>query len=163
MDFKKNLKIGLSAVGTMYIVSAILRNALTCLYANPTSDFFHLDPPALVVAAAAKYIHEITMFFYLVVLFLSSWDPILLSSSLVESHSSLANTQMCHYCLISSSSYPLPLPEFFPAVPSLSSLCFGHFLCLVLSSSSFPLTHIPEPPLMHPTIWREINVTSSHS
>ena len=72
MDFKKNLKIGLSAVGTMYIVSAILRNALTCLYANPTSDFFHLDPPALVVAAAAKYIHEITMFFYLVVLFLSS-------------------------------------------------------------------------------------------
>ena len=72
MDFKKNLKIGLSAVGTMYIVSAILRNALTCLYGNPTSDFFHLDPPALVVAAAAKYIHEITMFFYLVVLFLSS-------------------------------------------------------------------------------------------
>ena len=47
MDFKKNLKIGLSAVGKMYIVSAILRNALTCLYGNLTSDFFHLDPPTL--------------------------------------------------------------------------------------------------------------------
>lgn len=32
MDFKKNLKIGLSCVGKMYVVSAILRNALTCLY-----------------------------------------------------------------------------------------------------------------------------------
>ena len=40
MDFKKNLKINLSSVGRMYIVSAILRNALTCLYGNSTSDFF---------------------------------------------------------------------------------------------------------------------------
>ena len=34
MDFKKNLKIGLSQVGKMYIVAAVLRNALTCLYGN---------------------------------------------------------------------------------------------------------------------------------
>ena len=40
MDFKKNLKIGLSQVGKMYIVAAILRNALTCLYGNETSQFF---------------------------------------------------------------------------------------------------------------------------
>ncbi len=32
IDFKKNLKIGLSAVGKMYSVCALLRNALTCLY-----------------------------------------------------------------------------------------------------------------------------------
>ena len=32
IDFKKNLKIGLSSVGKMYLVCAILRNALTCFY-----------------------------------------------------------------------------------------------------------------------------------
>ena len=47
MDFKKNLKIGLSQVGKMYIVAAILENALTCLYGNETSQFFELDPPSL--------------------------------------------------------------------------------------------------------------------
>ena len=47
LDFKKNLKISLSAVGKFYIVSALLRNALTCLYGNSTSNFFQLDPPAL--------------------------------------------------------------------------------------------------------------------
>ena len=31
LDFKKNLKIGLSAVGKFYIVRALLRNALTCM------------------------------------------------------------------------------------------------------------------------------------
>ena len=40
IDFKKNLKIGLSSIGKMYIVCAILRNALTCLYGNETSKFF---------------------------------------------------------------------------------------------------------------------------
>lgn len=39
MDFKKNLKACLSSVGKMYIVSALLRNALTCLYGNGTSKF----------------------------------------------------------------------------------------------------------------------------
>ena len=47
LDFKKNLKVGLSSVGKMYVVSAILRNGLTCLYGNQVSDFFSLDPPSL--------------------------------------------------------------------------------------------------------------------
>ncbi len=47
LDFKKNLKIGLSQVGKMYIVGALLRNALTCLYGNTTSKFFEVDPPTL--------------------------------------------------------------------------------------------------------------------
>ena len=40
MDFKKNLKIGLSSVEKFYLVSALFRNALTCLYHNQTSTFF---------------------------------------------------------------------------------------------------------------------------
>ena len=47
MDFKKNLKIGMSCVGKMYVVCALLRNALTCLYGNQTSQYFELDPPTL--------------------------------------------------------------------------------------------------------------------
>ena len=47
LDFKKNLKIGLSQIGKLYIVGALLRNALTCLYGNTTSKFFELDPPTL--------------------------------------------------------------------------------------------------------------------
>ena len=47
LDFKKNLKIGLSKVGKVYIVCAILRNALTCLYSNTAADFFGLESPAL--------------------------------------------------------------------------------------------------------------------
>ena len=47
LDFKKNLKIGLSQVGKMYIVCALLRNALTCLYSNTTAEYFGLDPPML--------------------------------------------------------------------------------------------------------------------
>lgn len=47
MDFKKNLKVCLSSVGKMYIVSALLRNALTCLYGNSTSKFFDVNPPGL--------------------------------------------------------------------------------------------------------------------
>ena len=47
LDFKKNLKIGLSSIGKMYVVCALLRNAKTCLYGNQTSDFFELDPPTL--------------------------------------------------------------------------------------------------------------------
>ena len=44
LDFKKNLKIGLSSVGKIYIVCALLRNAITCLYGNQTSEFFYLEP-----------------------------------------------------------------------------------------------------------------------
>lgn len=47
VDFKKNLKIGLSNVAKMHLVCAILRNALTCLYGNMTSEYFDLDPPTL--------------------------------------------------------------------------------------------------------------------
>ena len=38
LDFKKNLKIGLSSVGKTCVVCALLQNALTCLYGNQTSD-----------------------------------------------------------------------------------------------------------------------------
>ena len=47
MDFKKKLKVGLSAVGKMYIVCALLANAHTCLYKSMTSTFFDLDPPII--------------------------------------------------------------------------------------------------------------------
>ena len=47
IDVKKNLKIGLSSIGKTYVVCALLRNALTCLYGNLTSEFFELDPPIL--------------------------------------------------------------------------------------------------------------------
>ena len=40
MDFKKILKIHLSAVGKMYLVCALLTNAPTCLYWSVTSLYF---------------------------------------------------------------------------------------------------------------------------
>ena len=46
-DFENNLKIGLRSVGKMYIVCALLRNALTCLYGNTKSEFFGCDPSTL--------------------------------------------------------------------------------------------------------------------
>ena len=45
VDYKKNLKLGMSAVAKQYIVCALFRNILTCLYGN--SAFFQLDPPTL--------------------------------------------------------------------------------------------------------------------
>ena len=36
-----------SAVGKMYVVCALVRNAHTCLYGSVTSPFFDLDPPIL--------------------------------------------------------------------------------------------------------------------
>lgn len=47
LDFKKNLKIRLSAVGMMYTVCAMLHNARCCLYGSTTSNYFNIDPPAL--------------------------------------------------------------------------------------------------------------------
>ena len=47
LDFKKNLKIGLSPVGKMYIVCTLLRNAHSCLYQSSTSKFFRIDPPQI--------------------------------------------------------------------------------------------------------------------
>lgn len=46
-DFKKNLKIRMSSEGKMYLVCALLNNAVTWLYGNKTSQFFGLDPPSL--------------------------------------------------------------------------------------------------------------------
>ena len=46
-DFTKNLKIGLSSVGKIYSVCALLRNAMTCLHGSTTLTFFDLQPPAL--------------------------------------------------------------------------------------------------------------------
>jgi len=45
IDFKKNMKLQLSAVGKQYIVSALLRNTLTCFYGNLTSQTFQMEPP----------------------------------------------------------------------------------------------------------------------
>ena len=47
LDFKKNLKVQLSAVGKMYIVCVLLQNARSCLYGSVTSDYFGLPPPTL--------------------------------------------------------------------------------------------------------------------
>jgi len=47
LDFKRNLKIGMSSIGKLYLVSALLQNAVTCLYGNNTSKFFDLQPPSL--------------------------------------------------------------------------------------------------------------------
>ena len=47
LDFKRNLKIRLSAVGKMYIVCALMHNARTCLYGNTTSEYFDVKPPTI--------------------------------------------------------------------------------------------------------------------
>ena len=47
MDFKRNLKIDLRTVGKMYIVCALTRNTITCMYGNQTWDYFGLVPPTL--------------------------------------------------------------------------------------------------------------------
>lgn len=47
IDFKKQMKINLSAVGKMYVVCALLGNAHTCLYGNLESEKFDLQPPSL--------------------------------------------------------------------------------------------------------------------
>ena len=47
LDYKKNLKIQLSAVGKMYTVCALLTNAHTCMYKNEVASFFNLHPPLL--------------------------------------------------------------------------------------------------------------------
>ena len=47
LDFQKDLKIGLSPVGKMYTVCALMTNARTCLYKSQTSDYFGVNPPIL--------------------------------------------------------------------------------------------------------------------
>ena len=47
IDFKQQLKIGLSPIGKIYLVCGILQNAHTCLYGNIVSEYFDCDPPNL--------------------------------------------------------------------------------------------------------------------
>ena len=47
LDFKKNLKMCLSPVGTMYSACGLVRNAHTCLYSSMSSSFFDLEPPTI--------------------------------------------------------------------------------------------------------------------
>ena len=47
LDFKSNLKVDLSSVGKVYLVCAIIQNAITCLYGNLTSNFFEIEPPSI--------------------------------------------------------------------------------------------------------------------
>ena len=48
LDFKKNLKVQLGAVGKMYIVCVLLQNARCCLYGSTTSEYSDIQPPSLV-------------------------------------------------------------------------------------------------------------------
>ena len=54
VDIKKNQKIALSIVRTMYKVCAMRRNARTCLYGSSTSEAFTLSPPSL-----EEYFHQV--------------------------------------------------------------------------------------------------------
>lgn len=47
LDFKKNQKILLQEVGTMYKVGMILSNCHTCLYGGQPSSYFDINPPVL--------------------------------------------------------------------------------------------------------------------
>ena len=47
LDFKRNLKIGLSPIGQMYVVCALLRKSHTCLYGSNTSSYFSVLLPTL--------------------------------------------------------------------------------------------------------------------
>jgi len=47
IDFKKTQKLELSAVGKQYLVCALFRNILTCLYGNQTSQAFQIEPPTV--------------------------------------------------------------------------------------------------------------------
>ena len=47
VDFKEQLKLGMSPVGKIYLVCRILQNAHTYLYGNLVSDCFNFDPPSL--------------------------------------------------------------------------------------------------------------------
>ena len=59
LDFKKNLKLGVSSISKIYIVSALFQNALTCFYGNNTSTFFDLDPSTLEEYLSRKKVENI--------------------------------------------------------------------------------------------------------
>jgi len=47
LDFKKNLKISLGAVGKMYVACALLHNAGVCIYGSTTSEYFDVSLPEI--------------------------------------------------------------------------------------------------------------------
>lgn len=47
LDLKKNQKLLLQEIGTMYSTCTILANCHTCLYGSQTSSYFNLQPPGL--------------------------------------------------------------------------------------------------------------------
>ena len=47
IDFKSELKIGLSTVGIICLVCWILGNVQSCLYGNKVADFFEINPITL--------------------------------------------------------------------------------------------------------------------
>jgi hypothetical protein len=49
VDFKKNQKLLLQGVETMYKISVLLTNCHTCLYGSETSQYFDIVPPPLEV------------------------------------------------------------------------------------------------------------------
>ena len=46
MDLKEKLKIGLSAVGKMYLVCGLLHSAQASLYKTAASKYFDINPPS---------------------------------------------------------------------------------------------------------------------
>ena len=47
LDYKKNLKLGLTAVGKIYVVCAFINNLHTCMYGSISSDYFQIEPPTV--------------------------------------------------------------------------------------------------------------------
>jgi len=47
VDFKKNQKLFLQAVGKSYLVAGILTNLHTCINDSITARFFEIDPPTV--------------------------------------------------------------------------------------------------------------------
>ena len=47
LDFKKNLKVQLSAVRKMYTMCTLLQNTRCCLYGSTTTEYFGINPPGI--------------------------------------------------------------------------------------------------------------------
>lgn len=47
LDFKKNQKLLLQDLQSMYFTATILTNCYTCLYKNQTSHYFNIEPSSL--------------------------------------------------------------------------------------------------------------------
>lgn len=47
LDLKKNHKLLLQEVGTMYLTCTLLTNCHTCLYGSQTGTYFNIQPPEL--------------------------------------------------------------------------------------------------------------------